>query len=284
MFGCNWRRMFEWREPAKRVMVFIDHENVYIGARAVGKAFPAEALRNLGRKYGIAETPQIFLSHFTPHDIIMELGRQGFHLNICPPAKFGGQDTVDERIHEECRQFADHDQIKIFVIVSNDRDFQKTGDLLKNHHKRVIRFELDEWRRVLTSADGDTIELSDYCQLSKESQPAERNNFAEIIQQINIAEVDAYDEEKTRFLKQVVEACAKVHRLDDEKRSFMQLRSLLWCLIYADAIKHGFSQNDCHAAMDALLNYTDVLERRWQEISPRTYYVFNPAHSLSLKS
>lgn len=281
MFG--WGRRQKEQNSIGRVVVLIDYDNIYLGTRAVGKAFPVKELQGLGRKYGIAEPPQIFLSHFTPHDKIMALGRQGFDLHICPPDKLGGQDTVDARIYNECQRFADHPGIKTFIIVSNDADFGRTEEFLRNHHKRVVRFELDEGRRVLTSADGDIIELPDYChtpELIRESQPAERNDFAEIIQRRNIVEVDAYDEKKTIFLKQVVEACAKVHRLDDRRRSFVQLRSLIWNLIHMEAIKHGFSQNDCHAAMDALINETDVLKLHRQEISPRVYYVFNPAHGL----
>lgn len=281
--------MFKWlqrKDPRGRVIVLLDHENIYRGAREVGRIVPIEGLKEIGRKYGIADTVQVFLSHFTPPGIIMELGRQAVDLHTCPPIKFGGPDTVDRKIHAECLRFVDHPKVQTFIIVSTDGDFLETEDLLLNHGKRVIRFVLDGLARVLVSRDGETIELPSYSpNTSREVLMGPQNVFVDIIQRFKRGEaVDSYDEEQMQFLRLIIETLAKVSRagylMNGDRRSFMQMHTLVWDFIQPRARR--FSKADCHDALHAFINYTDVLEPQTQTVPPQKYYIYNTAHTLAI--
>lgn len=284
--------MFKWlqrkrKDPVRgRVVVLLDYENIYRGAREAGKIVPIEGLKEIGRKYGIADTVQIFLSHFTPPGLIMELGRQAVDLHVCPPIKFGGPDTVDRKIHAECLRFVDHPQVQTFIIVSTDGDFRETEDLLLNHGKRVIRFVLDGLARILVSKDGETIELPSYHpNTSGEGPMGLQNVFIDIIQRFKKGEsVDSYDEEQMQFLRLIIETLAKISRagylMNGDRRSFAQMHTLVWDFIQPRARR--FSKGDCHAALHALINYTDVLESQTQTVSPQKYYTYNQTHTLAI--
>ncbi|MFA5767514.1 MAG: NYN domain-containing protein [Candidatus Paceibacterota bacterium] len=277
MFGKN-----KEESPKKQTVTLIDYRNLIEGLKAIGKNFPAEELKDLGRRYGIALTPRIYISHTVHFNTAMSLGRMGYVVVFCPPVKFNGPDTVDERIHEECRLLADHPQIDTFIIVSNDADFRKTEDLLRDHHKTVVRFRLEEKECLQKSGQGDIVHLPD---TQKEEIFQEKNEFIELIERINKDGKDSLDKDKIWFLRQIVEACEKIHRTGEFSRSnaksFWDLKNFVWQYIHKRASRI-FNINDCHCAIDALVNHSDVIEQRQQAVHPRRYYVYNPNHSLPL--
>lgn len=271
-------------ESAGKVLTLIDYRNLIEGLKSIGKNFPYEELKGLARKYGIGLTPRMYISHAVNLNVAMGLGRRGYAVIFCPPSKINGPDTVDERMHEECELLADHPHIGTFVIVSNDSDFRKTEDLLRNHHKKVVRFYLDSQECVLRSTDGEVVGLSEP---DKEELFFERNKFVEVVERINKGERSSLDADRIRFLKRVIEACENIHKWGQMSspnlQSFEPLKVFIWNLIRSKPDVLGkFYQNDCHQAMDALINHSDVILRKEQRFEPRRYYVYNPNHSLQI--
>lgn len=279
MFGLRLRHGA--RNSAGRVVVFIDYDNIDIGARRLGRVFPVAQLRELGHKYGIARMPKLFFSHHVDRETIMRIGREGFVLRVCPPAKKWAPDTVDKRIHEECSEIADDPHNEIFVIVSTDGDFDETVYMLRDHHKTVVRFKLDEAASALKSDTGDTIELpNEWPAHLVERRPPEGGDFRGLIQRIREGRTDACDEESVKFLALVTNTCDKLAQVNGCKRSFRQWTEAIWSIIRRDA--YEFCSDDCREALHALNHEGNIFVRREQLCHPMTYYEFNPLHGLNI--
>ncbi len=267
-----------------QVMTFIDYRNLVEELKSIGKNFPDEALKEIGRKYGNAIMPRVYISHIVSPEEIRRLGHAGYFIIVCPPVKLNGPDTVDTRIHEECQLFAENPNITTFVLVTNDKgDFRRTEDLLKNRHRNVVRFEVDDVDCVLKSTEGETVFLSDS---QKEKWYEERNDFNEVIERLAKGDKESVDGNKIRFIKAIIEALQKVLDIDEmyppHAKSFKQLRIFIWNLIHTHRAIKGFTSNDCHKVLDALLNHSDVLLQYSQDRIPRRYYVYNPKHTLPI--
>lgn len=282
--------MFDWFKKRQathdRVLVLVDFDNIAKGLRGVGRDFPTEEIKSLGRQYGMPQPPKVFVSHLIPQSVMMVLRRQGFRLILCPPAKFGGPDTVDETIQEVCEEFAGNPEFTTFVVVSTDGDFYKTEDFLLNHHKKVFRYKLDEFAATLSSSNGDVVHLLNTNAKPKEENPfAVSNAFMTIIQRMATGQaVNAFDVKRAGFVWQVVEACADIHVAEQRRngnriqRGFKQRLELIWQYLYPMVFRE-FAIQDCHNVLDGLLKCTNVLLRREQETPPRTYYTYNPNHT-----
>lgn len=278
----------ESKEPKEsttgdKVMMLIDYRNLIEGLNSVKRDFPKEELKELSRKYGIALTPRVYISHTVSLETAMRLGRMGYLIMFCPPEKLDGPDTVDERIHGDCMLFASHPQVGTFILISRDRDFRKTEDLLKDHHKKVIRFGIDESTATLKSPDGQTIYLPE---LGIAEEPiTEKNEFVEVVIRMIRKETKSIDKNQVWFIRLVVNECKRLYDQGEmhppRAKSFNQLKNTIWIFIHTQVRKH-FSKRDCHQALAALVEYSNVLEKHSQKVIPRTYYLFNPNHTLPL--
>ena len=64
-------------------------------------------------------------------------------------------------------------------------------------------------------------------------------------------------------------------------KSFWDLKNFVWQYVRKRSTRI-FNINDCHYAIDALVNHSDVIEQKQQTVHPRRYYVYNPNHILPL--
>ena len=122
------------------IAVFIDFENLAIGARAMKSgSFQIElVLRRLLEK-GRIVFKRAYCDWRNYSDAVREFHMQGIELIDIPQTKMSGKNSADIRMVVDALDLCySKDHIDVFALISGDSDFSPLVSKLKENNKRVI--------------------------------------------------------------------------------------------------------------------------------------------------
>src|SRR5690606_20509906 len=152
------------------IAVFIDFENVAIGARSM-RSGPFQiqlVLKRLLEKGRIVfKRAYCDWSHY--RDVVGEFHAQGIELIDIPQTKASGKNSADIRMVVDAMDLCySKEHIDLFALLSGDSDFSPLVSKLKEDNKRVIGCGVKSSTSDLLIANGD--EFIDYDDLARVAQ------------------------------------------------------------------------------------------------------------------
>ena len=125
--------------PESAVAVFVDFDNVAIGAREAGGQFDVRRLLERVVEEGRVVLRRAY-ADWTGHTAMKKaLHEAGFELVDIPARAWSGKNAADIKLVVDALDLCHQDPaIDTFVIVSGDSDFTPLVSRLRQHHRRVI--------------------------------------------------------------------------------------------------------------------------------------------------
>jgi len=126
-------------DASEAIAVFIDYDNVAIGAREAGVSFKVGPLLERVLEEGRVVVKRVY-GDWTGHDKAKRaLHEAGFELTDIPARGWSGKNAADIRLVVDALDLCHNDKrIDTFVVVSGDSDFTPLVARLRAHHRRVI--------------------------------------------------------------------------------------------------------------------------------------------------
>lgn len=126
-------------DDSEAIAVFIDYDNVAIGAREAGTGFSVGPLMERVLEEGRVVIKKVY-GDWTGHDKAKRtLHEAGFDLMDIPARGWSGKNAADIRMVVDALDLCHNDnRIDTFVIVSGDSDFTPLVSRLRAHHRKVI--------------------------------------------------------------------------------------------------------------------------------------------------
>lgn len=139
-------RFFRGKEKPRKIVAFVDYDNIASAAIEEGKIIDFKKLRNELLKIGKIDFAFICI----PADRIYSLSignggviDLGFNILLCPKKRVESdklEDSVDIHIIQAGLKFIDYEEITDVVIVSNDGHMIELVKQCQNYRKSVIVF------------------------------------------------------------------------------------------------------------------------------------------------
>ena len=126
-------------DDSQAIAVFVDYDNVAIGAREAGVGFRIGPLLERVLEEGRVVVKRVY-GDWTGHDKQKRaMHEAGFELTDIPARGWSGKNAADIRMVVDALDLCHQDpRIDTFVIVSGDSDFTPLVSRLRAHHRRVI--------------------------------------------------------------------------------------------------------------------------------------------------
>lgn len=139
--------MFErFFEKKRKIVAFVDYDNIASAAIEEGKILDFKKLRNEFLKIGKIEFAFICIPADRMYNLPIGNGGVidlGFNILLCPKRKIESdklEDSVDIHIIQAGLKFINYDEITDVVIISNDGHMIELVKQVKNYGKSVIVF------------------------------------------------------------------------------------------------------------------------------------------------
>ena len=147
-------------EKKRKVVAFVDYDNIASAAIEEGKIIDFRKLRNELLKIGKIEFAFICIPADRVYNLPIGNGGVidlGFHILLCPKRSIESdklEDSVDIHIIQSGLKFIDYEEITDVVIVSNDRHMIELAKQAQNYGKKVSLFGTDKISSMLKRVVG----------------------------------------------------------------------------------------------------------------------------------
>jgi uncharacterized protein (TIGR00288 family) len=156
-----------------RIAVFVDYENLAIGARHLRKGkFRIDLVLRRLLERGRIVFKRAYCDWGKYHEAVREFHQQGVELVDIPQSKLSGKNSADIHMVVDAMDLCHQKQhIDIFALISGDSDFSPLVSKLKENDKRVIACGIKNSSSDLLIANCDEFIYYDDLVRQTESKP-----------------------------------------------------------------------------------------------------------------